>query len=316
MKAMVIKAFGGPEVFEPRELPRPEPGPGELLVRVRATSVNPVDFKIRRAGGWAGVKPPAVIGWDAAGVVEGVGPGVRDFRAGDEVFYSPDIFAGPGSDAEYHVADERIVDRKPASLSFEEAASLPLAGGTAWDGLVVRGAVRPGETVLIHGAGGGVGSLAVQIARACGARVVATTGAASLSLVRALGAAAAVDHRAAGAEAALREAVGREGVDVVYDCVGGDWLERSLPLVKEHGRLVTIVESVRFSSFDELFGRNLALHFEFAPRRRDKLEGLRKLVEAGLLRPVVDAVLPLAQVAEAHRRLEAGGLKGKIVLVP
>src|SRR3990172_8386455 len=140
MRVAMIREFGGPEVFELRDVPTPEPGPGEVLVRVMASSVNPVDYKIRRAGEWAGVKPPAVIGYDVSGVVEAVGPGVRDFQPGDEVYYTPEIFGGgAGSYAEYHVAREAIVARKPDSLTHLEAAVVPLAGCTAWDALVNRG---------------------------------------------------------------------------------------------------------------------------------------------------------------------------------
>lgn len=135
MRAMVVKAFGGPDVFEAQDLPMPQPGPGEVLVKVHATSVNPVDYKIRQNGTWAGVQPPAVIGYDVSGVVEALGDGVGDFAVGDEVFYTPDIFAGPGSYAEYHVVHEGIIARKPDNLSHEEAASIPLAGGTAWDAI-------------------------------------------------------------------------------------------------------------------------------------------------------------------------------------
>lgn len=164
MRAMIIKAFGGPEVFEARELPTPQPKASEVLVKVYATSITPVDYKIRQAGSWAGVEPPAIIGYDVSGVVEAVGDQVTDFQVGDEVFYTADIFTGPGSYAEYHVADQAIVARKPGNLSHVEGASIPLAGGTAWDALITRAQVQVGETVLVHAASGGVGSLAVQIA--------------------------------------------------------------------------------------------------------------------------------------------------------
>jgi NADPH2:quinone reductase len=154
MKAMLITGFGGPEVFELREMPKPEPGPCQILVKVHATSVNPVDYKIRQAGAWAGIKPPAIIGYDVSGVVEDLGDGVEDFQVGDEVYYTPEIFEGQGGYAEYHVAHQAIVARKPSNLSHVEAASIPLAGGTAWDALITRANLHVGETVLIHGAGG------------------------------------------------------------------------------------------------------------------------------------------------------------------
>jgi len=133
MKAMVIADFGGSEVFEGRDVAKPQPMPSEVLVRVHATSVNPVDVSIRKSGSWAGVSPPAIIGYDVSGVVEAVGEEVEDFEEGDEVFYTPEIFEGQGANAEYHVASEEIVAHKPPSLSHVEAASLPLVGGTAYD---------------------------------------------------------------------------------------------------------------------------------------------------------------------------------------
>src|SRR4051812_16639480 len=165
MRAMVIPRFGGPELFERREVPTPAPGPGEVLVRVIASGTNPVDAKLRADGSWAGLTPPVILGGDVAGVVEQVGPGVRDLAAGDEVYYSPEVFGNQsGSYAEYNVAPAAEVARKPANLSFVEAAAVPLAGGTAWEAVVRRLKVTVGETVLIHGGAGGVGSFAVQIA--------------------------------------------------------------------------------------------------------------------------------------------------------
>lgn len=313
MKAVVIRAFGGTDVFESRALPRPEPGPGEVLVRVVATSVNPVDYKIRRNGAWAGVKPPAVIGYDVSGVVEAVGPGVGDFRPGDEVYYTPEIFGGkPGSYAQYHVASAAIVARKPRNLTHEEAAAVPLAGGTAWDALVARAALRPGETVLIHGGAGGVGHFAVQIARAAGARVLATCSQANVEFVRRMGADVAIDYtREDFVEVVARETEGR-GVDVVFDTVGGELLSRSIEVTRPGGRMVSIVSAS--GNLNAAHRKNLTLHFLFLLRARDKLDALRALIERGLVRPAVDQVLPLEQVARAHERLETGHGRGKIVL--
>ena len=178
MRAMVMPRVGGPELFEERDVERPAPGPGEVLVRVVVAGTNPVDTKLRADGSFAGLEPPVVLGSDVSGVVEEVGAGVAEFGPGDEVYYTPEIF-GPGSNggyAEYHLARAEIVAQKPPSISHEEAAAVPLAGGTAYEVLVRRLAVKIGETVLIHGGAGGVGSFAVQIARAAGARVIATAG--------------------------------------------------------------------------------------------------------------------------------------------
>src|SRR6056297_2209605 len=193
MEAMVITDFGGADVFEQRDVEKPSPGSTEVLVRVHASSVNPVDCKIRQAGSWAGISPPTVIGYDVSGVVEAVGDEVTDFEAGDEVFYTPEIFGEQGSYAEYHVADESIVARKPETLSHEEAAALPLAAATAWEAIVERGDVEAGETVLVHGAGG-VGAHAVQIAAASGAQVIATASPRTVEQTEDLGATRAIDY--------------------------------------------------------------------------------------------------------------------------
>ena len=178
MRAMVTPRFGGPELFEERDVERPSPGPGQVLVKVLVAGTNPADTKLRADGSFAGLEPPVILGADISGVIEEIGPGVEDLAPGDEVYYTPEMF-GPGSNgayAEYNVADADIVARKPASLSHEEAAAVPLAGGTAYEVLVRRLSLKVGETVLIQGGAGGVGSFAVQIARAAGARVLATAG--------------------------------------------------------------------------------------------------------------------------------------------
>lgn len=312
MKAMVVQAFGEADVLAEAELPRPQAGPGQLLVRVLATSVNPVDYKIRRSGAWARVRPPAVIGYDAAGVVEEVGPGVTGFAPGAKVFYTPHIFGRPGTYAEYHAVDADIAVQKPAGLTFLEAASLPLAGGTAWDAIVRLAAVKPGEAVLVHAGAGGVGSLAVQLARAAGARVLATARAENAELVRSLGADVVIDYRAEDfARAALRETAGR-GVEVAFDTVGGDTLARTIPAMRPYGRMVTCVSST--GDLSAALMRNLTVHFEFLERARSKMEALETLAERGQLRPVIDSVLPLSRVADAHRKIEGGGMRGKIVL--
>lgn len=312
MQAMIIKDFGGPEVFEASEWPKPTAEGTEVLVRVHATSINPVDYKIRQAGSWAGVKPPAIIGYDVAGVVEAVGSEVKTLKPGDAVFYSPLIFGGKGgSYAEYHVADEAIMALKPQNLSFVEAASLPLAGCTAWDAVQFM-QLQPGQAVLIHAAAGGVGSLAVQMAKAAGAWVFATCSAANQDLVEALGADVVIDYRTEDFVAAVKRWTGGRGVEAAFDTVGGDTLARSVEVLKPHGRAVSIVNTT--GDLNGAYGKNVVVYFEFMERARHKMEALRALAEAGNLRPVVDAVLPLSQVAEAHRRVEKGGVRGKVVL--
>lgn len=197
MKAMVIGRLGGPEVFEARVLDTPTLGPNEVLVRVRASSVNPADVGARRgAFGPHGVALPAVLGYDVAGVIEQVGPGVAGWAAGDAVYYAIPAGAGQGGGyAEFHAAPGRALAKMPANLSFTQAAAVPVAGGTAWAALISRAALTVGETVLIHGGAGGVGSFAVQIAKAAGAFVFATCGAYDADRVRGLGADRVIDYR-------------------------------------------------------------------------------------------------------------------------
>ena len=312
MRAMVIPRFGGPEVFEEREVANPQPGPGQLLVRVRASGTNPVDAKLRQDGSWAGLKPPVVLGYDVSGVVEGVGSGVTDFHVGDEVFYTPELFGNPsGSYAELNVVNAGIVAPKPRGLSHEQAAAVPLAGGTAWEALARRLQLHAAETILIHGGAGGVGSFAVQMARAIGARVLATAGPDNQECLRSLGAHVAIDYRKEDpAEVALRETEG-VGVDAVFDTVGKNILP-SLRATRESGRLATIL-GVQ-GDLTPLYVKNQTLHGIFLLRERERLEEMTLLLERGAVKPLVEQVLPLNRVSEAHRRLDSGHGRGKLVL--
>ena len=311
MKAMVIREFGGPEVFEEQTIGQPPIRPNDVLVKVKATSVNPVDLGIREAGQWAGVQPPAVIGYDVSGVITDVGDGVVDFVVGQEVFYTPHVLGGSGTYAEYHAVPESIVALKPKNLSHAEAASLPLAGCTAWDGLIERAGLRVGETVLIHGCGG-VGSLAVQIAKAAGAEVFVTCSDSMVDVAESLGADLAIDYKSEDFVPLVEEATDGFGVDVVYDTVGGDTLARSLDVTKPFGLMVGIVSTD--AGFSEAFRNNITIHTYFLEREHYKMDALRILAERGDLKPVIDSVMPFTEVAEAHRRLAAGGVRGKIVL--
>ncbi|MFW6138870.1 MAG: NADP-dependent oxidoreductase [Spirochaetota bacterium] len=305
MRAVVIREFGGPEVFEKQEVPAPSPHPDQVLVEVKATSVNPVDYKIRKQGGWA-LRPPVILGWDAAGVVREAGSRAGELKPGDEVFYTPPI-NGMGTYAELHAVSAGLAARKPVNLSFEEAAAVPLAGSTAWDALMERARVLPGERVLIHGAGG-VGSLGIQIAKAAGAWVAVTCGDYDFDLARELGADMTIDYRSQD----FTQVMDADSVDVVFDTVGGDILARSAPLVKQRGRMAVIVQ--HSGDFGRTYHKNIALHMVMLSRSRAKMEHLKNLIEWGRLRPVVDSVMELSQVAEAHRRLEKGRIRGKIVL--
>lgn len=310
MKAMVMKDFGGPEVFEMQDISKPEPGANDVLVKVHATSVNPVDAKIRAAGSWL-VNPPAVIGYDVSGVVEAVGKGVYDLDVGDEVYYTPEISPAAGSYAEYHLASDLIVAHKPVNLTHKEAASIPLAGGTAWDALITRAQLKPAESVLIHGAGG-VGSLAVQIARAAGAKIFAVCSDYMVNTLKELGVDRPINYKEEDFKEIVEAETDGAGVDVVLDTVGGDTLTESIPVTKSFGRMVSIVSNK--ADLSAAGRKNLTVHFMMLQRARYKLDELRKMLERLQLKPVIDEVLPLEETAEAHQRLEQGGVKGKLVL--
>src|SRR5215211_1239759 len=314
MRAMVIPRFGGPHLFEERDVERPQPGPGEVLVRVIAAGTNPVDAKLRAGGGSRGLEAPVILGADVSGIVEEAGPGVTDLAPGDEVYYTPEVF-GPGANgayAEYNVAQAEIVARKPASLSHEEAAAVPLAAGTAYEAIVRRLGVQVGETVLIHGGAGGVGSFAVQIANSAGARVLATAGPDNQELLDGLGADVTIDYTQQDvAEVALGNTDG-SGVDAVLDTVGGETVVNSIPATRPFGRLATILGAQ--GDLTPLYQRNQTLHGVLLARERARLREMTKLIERGQMRPVVDQVLDLREVGRAHERLDSGHGRGKIVL--
>ena len=316
MKAAILKAFGGPEAFELADVPKPIPQAGQVLVRVHATSINPLDYQVRR-GDYADYVPlPAITGHDVSGVVEEVGPGVTAFAPGDKVWYTPQIFDGPGSYAEYHVAAESIIGLKPPSLSHLEAASLTLVGGTAWEALVVRAALRVGESILIHGGAGGVGHVAIQLAKAMGARVFTTVRTENFEFARGLGADVLIDYQKENyVDAVMRETGGR-GVDVVFDTIGGDTLSNSPDVLAQLGRVVSIVDTAQPQNLLQAWGKNASYHFVFTRQNRGKLDELSALVARGQLRPHVGAVYSLDEIALAHARLESAnsGLQGKIAI--
>ncbi len=317
MKAVVLTRFGGPDAFELQTLPVPSVGARQVRVRVHATAINPLDYQIRRGDYADYVKLPAVIGHDVSGVVEAVGADVTEFAPGDEVYYTPKIFGGAGSYAEVHVADVDLVGRKPRNLTHVEAASLTLVGGTVWEAFVSRAGLRVGETILIHGGAGGVGTIAIQVAKAIGARVITTARAKDHEFVRALGADDAVDYTATDYVAAVNALTGGRGVDVVFDTIGGDTLTRSPLVLAQLGRVVSLVDIAAPQNLIEAWGRNASYHFVFTRQNRGKLDALTNLVERGLVRPVIGAVLPLERLAEGHEVLETGsrrGLRGKVAI--
>ncbi|MFD8086398.1 NADP-dependent oxidoreductase [Kitasatospora sp. NPDC059722] len=309
MRAVSQDTAGGPDVLRLVETVRPEPARGEVLVRVHAAGVNPADWKTRERGLLStGVKPPFTLGWDVSGVVAGVGAGVTLFRPGDEVYGMPRFPDPAGAYAEYVTAPARHFARRPANLTHVEAGALPLAALTAWQALVDTAAVRPGQRVLVHAAAGGVGHLAVQIAKALGAYVIGTASGSKHGLLRSLGVDEPVDYRTGDVAESVRD------VDVVLDPLGGGSPARSLRSVRRGGTLVSLLPPD--AAFPRAEAEAAGVRADFMLVEPDHL-GLReitRLVEDGRLRVVVDTVLPLERAAEAHRLGELGRTTGKIVL--
>lgn len=328
MKAQVVEQFGGPEVFEERDVPKPEAKAGHVVIRVEATSVNPVDYKIR-SGSIPAATPvsPTVLHGDVAGVVEEVGEGVTGFSAGDEIYGCAGGFAGMdgGALAEYLLADADLLAHKPASLSMREAAALPLVAITAWEALVSRVRVSPGENVLIHGATGGVGHVAIQLARAAGAQVFATgSSEQKLEIARDLGADAGINYREQSVEDYVAEHAGGRGFDVVFDTVGDENLVRSFKAVRPEGQVASIVTHETYD-LSPLHDKSLSLHVvlmliplvsgEGRARHGEILTRLSRMADAGRLKPLLDEKrFGLFEPADAHRRLESGEAVGKVTL--
>ena len=286
---------------------RPEPRPNEVLVRVRAAGVNPTDWKHRATGGFLG-EPPFVLGWDVSGVVESVGIGVAAFRPGDEVFGMLSYPFGHGSHAEYVTAPARTFTRKPSGIDHVQAGALPLVSLTAWQALVERAEVQPGQRVLVHAAAGGVGHVAVQIAKARGARVIGTASAAKHEFLRSLGADETVDYR----ETDFAEAV--KDVDVVLDTIGGDTSLRSLRVLRPGGVVVSILPVGSDDFYEEAGRLGVRAVRMLVDADRAGMEEIARLVGAGRLRATIAQTFPLAEAARAHALGETGRTTGKLVL--
>jgi NADPH:quinone reductase-like Zn-dependent oxidoreductase len=306
MRAIEQDHFGGPEVLKLVDVERPEPGPAEVLVRVHAAGINPTDFWHRASGGLAG--RPVRLGWDLSGVVEAAGLGTTLFRPGDEVFGMPRQPQAAGTYAEYVTAPSRHLTRKPAGLSHVEAAGLGLAGLTAWQALVDVADIRPGQRVLIHAAAGGVGHLAVQIAKARGAHVIATATAAKHPFVRGLGADEVIDYTTTDFAEHLHH------LDVVIDPIGGEYGPRSLRTLRPDGILVALASPAETYLEEKAARQGKRARFMIVEADGAGLTSLAGLVTTGQLRVEVDTVLPLEQVAKAHEIGQTGRTKGKIVL--
>jgi NADPH:quinone reductase-like Zn-dependent oxidoreductase len=309
MKAIQITEFGGPEVLALVDVPRPTPIATEVLVEVRAAGLNPVDWKTREGSGVSASAgpPPFVPGWDVAGVVSEVGYGVTLFEPGERVFGMPWFPRAAGAYSEYVAAPSRQFARIPESLSFEQAAALPLASLTAWQSLVDAAKVEPGQRVLVHGASGGVGHLAVQVAKARGATVIGTARAANHDFLRALGVDEPVDREAVQLSESARD------VDVVIDLVGGDEAG-ALGTLNDRGVLIAVAGHPSDGVKADARERGVRVLEPLVEPDGHALAEVAALVDAGSLKITVEEVLPLEQAARAHQRLESGGHRGKIVL--
>lgn len=308
MHAITQRSFGGPEVLEVTDIDRPEPLPSEVLVRIHAAAVNPVDAMTR-----SGVlpllgDPPFILGWDVSGVVEEVVPGVTRFQVGDEVYGMPFFPRQGGAYAEYVAVPSRQLARKPANMDHIQAAALPLAGLTAWQSLVDTARLQAGQTVLIHGGGGGVGHLAIQIAKAYGAEVITTASAAKHDFVRDLGADDVIDYRRADFTEVVTNA------DIVLDTVGGDYGPRSIRALRAGGLLVTVVDRASTALQEAAVAAGRRFAGVTVEPDHVGLQGIADLVEAGKLHPYVEHTLPLAEAAKAHQLIESGRTQGKVVL--
>jgi NADPH:quinone reductase-like Zn-dependent oxidoreductase len=305
MKAVRIHEFGGVDVLKLEDLPKPAPGPGEVLIEVKAASVNPVDYKTRE-GQYPPVTAdtlPVTLGRDVAGVVEAIGEGVTTFRAQDPVFAM--LPADRGGYAEWVRAPADVCAVKPAALDMIQAASVPLAALTAWQGLFTHGGLNQGQRVLIHGASGGVGSFAVQFAKIKGAEVFATASAGNLAYVESLGADRVVDYHAERFEDVVHDA------DLVYDLVGGETQDRSWRVLKRGG---TLVSTVSQPDAGKATAAGVTAKRYAAQPDGGQLKQIAALIDAGRVKVAIDAVYALAEAAEAERHLRDDHVVGKVVL--
>lgn len=306
MKAVRFHEYGGPDVLRYEDAPCPKPQPDEVLIRVGAAGVNPLDWKVRQGTDRPHLpRPlPLIPGWDVCGTVEAAGGAVRRFKPGDAVYGLLDT-ARDGAYAEYAVARETSIALKPRSLDPVGAAAIPLAALAAWQSLFAAGALRAGQRVLVHGAAGGVGSFAVQLAKWKGAHVTGTASGPNRRFLETLGADETIDHTRTRFEDVARD------MDVVLDTVGGDTLERSWGVLKRGGILVSLVEQ---PSPEEAVRRGVRQAGVFAVATAEELAALAMLVDAGDVKPRVETVFPLAEARQAHRLSQTGHARGKIVL--
>lgn len=321
MKAIVIDRFGGPDVVRVADVPVPPIAPGRLQIKVETAALNPADWKCRE--GWLERyhKPafPYVLGFDFAGTVSGVGEGCAGFKIGDRVVGKTEVArGGPGSLAAFTSTPQNLVVHLPAQISYRDAASIPVAGITAWEATFAVGKLDAGQSILVNGGAGGCGSFAIQIARMVGAQVIATAGPANLDYVKALGADHAIDYRSEDVAAAVAK-ICPEGVDLVLDTVGQGVLPQSVQIAKKGGRVVTIGTLVADEPQPDAAvaaSRNVTVATAMSTREREggQLQLLVDAMAAGKIKaPLID-VLPVARAGEGLERLKAGHVRGKIVL--
>ncbi|SMQ21167.1 NADPH:quinone reductase [Streptomyces sp. Ag82_O1-12] len=308
MRAISQDVLGGPEVLTEVQIERPVPKPNEVLVRVRAAGVNPTDWKHRATGGFLG-EPPFVLGWDVSGVVEAVGIGVVAFAPGDEVFGMLPYPYGHGSHAEYVIAPVRALTRKPAGVDHTQTGALPLVSLTAWQALTEHAGLQPGQRVLIHAAAGGVGHVAVQIAKARGAYVIGTASSGKHEFLRGIGVDETIDYR----ETDVTEAV--KDVDVVLDTIGGDTSLRSLRVLRPGGVLVSILPGGSDDLYEEAERLGVRALRMLVDADRGGMEAIADLIDTGKLRATIAGTFPLAEAAEAHTLGDTGRTTGKLVLL-
>lgn len=312
MKAVQIHRYGEPEVLVYEDAPRPTIQPGQVLVQVHAAGVNPVDWKTRGGAGVAGGLGdhpfPLILGWDISGVVVEVAEDVKTFAVGDEVYGMVNFPNRGVAYAEYVAAPVVELARKPSNLSHEEAAALPLAVLTAWQGLFTNGKLSAGQTVLIQAGAGGVGHLAVQLAKWKGAHVIATASGNNIGFVRELGADDVIDYRTTRLEDAIHD------VDLVIEGVGAATLTSSIGLVKSGGTVISIVAHPTEEQKELALSAGVRLLRPMVYANSTDLEAISTLVAAGIVRPVVGATFPLVEASRAHELSETGHARGKIVL--
>ena len=303
---MRIHQFGGPEVLKMEEIEKPTPAADEVLIKVYATSVNPVDSKIRSGKNYQRYKNPMpmTLGFDVSGTIEAVGNDVKTFKEGDEVYARPDLNRD-GAYAEYVTMQANKVGFKPKSIDHDKAAAVPLVALTAWQGIFDHGKLKANQRILIHAAAGGVGTFAVQLAKWKGAYVIGTASEDNIEFLKELGADEVIDYKKQKFEEVVKD------IDVVFDLIGGDTQKNSVNVLKEGGILVS---TLGIADNNLLAQKNIHGEAYMAQSTPDQLNQIAQLIDEGKLKPVIAKVLPLEQAAEMQKESEAGHVRGKIVL--